>query len=56
MRSVSVVLFRLHDTRTPHLLERLRTVLGESGKSLERGAIVVVEDSRHRTRGLPLGA
>ena len=52
-RSVSVILFRLHNTRTPHVIDRLRKVLRNSGQALERGAIVVVEESRHRTRRLP---
>lgn len=30
-RPVGVVLFRLHNTRTPHVTERLKTVLKESG-------------------------
>lgn len=48
----SVILFRLHNTRTPHVLDRLSKVLKDSGEALERGAIVVVEESRHRTRRL----
>ena len=54
-RAVSVVLFRLRNARTPHVLERLGRVIDEDGKSLERGAVVVVQDTRHRTRHLPLG-
>ncbi|MFZ1059214.1 MAG: DUF5615 family PIN-like protein [Candidatus Rokuibacteriota bacterium] len=54
-RLVSVILFRLHNTRTPHVRERLAKVLTESGRDLERGAVVVVEESRHRVRRLPLG-
>lgn len=54
-RAVSVILFRLHNTRTPHVLERLRQVLEESQQPLTEGAIVVVEESRHRVRRLPLG-
>lgn len=54
-RPVSVVLFRLHNTRTPHVIERLRNVLQESDKALEKGAVIVVEESRHRIRRLPLG-
>lgn len=50
---VGVVLFRLHNTRTPHVIDRLRVVLRESRRALEEGAIVVVEESRHRTRRLP---
>lgn len=55
-RPVSVVLFRLHNTRTPHVIDRLNKVLQESARSLEGGAVVVVEESRHRTRRLPFGA
>jgi len=55
-RPVSVILFRLHNTRTPHVIDRLNKVLQESAISLEGGAVVVVEESRHRTRRLPFGA
>lgn len=54
-QSVSVVLFRLHNTRTPHVLERLGKVLKDSGQAIEQGAVVVIEESRHRVRRLPLG-
>lgn len=54
-QKASVILFRLHNTRTPHLIDRLTTVLAESTYALEKGAIVVVEESRHRVRYLPLG-
>ncbi len=52
---VSVVVFRLRNTRTPHVIDRLSAVLSESSAALERGAIVVVEETRHRVRHLPLG-
>ncbi|MCX5646165.1 MAG: DUF5615 family PIN-like protein [Phycisphaerae bacterium] len=51
-RRVSIILFRLHNTCTPHVIDRLRKVLKDSGEALERGAIVVVQESRHRTRRL----
>ena len=54
-KQVSVILFRLHNARTPNVIERLKTVLTSSRQALEQGAIVVVEDSRHRIRRLPLG-
>jgi hypothetical protein len=44
----SVILFRLHNTRTPYVIERLRKVLRDSHQVLEQGAIIVVEESRHR--------
>jgi predicted nuclease of predicted toxin-antitoxin system len=51
----SVILFRLHNTRTPHVLDRLKKVMKDSAEALEQGAIVVVEESRHRTRRLARG-
>lgn len=53
---VSVVVFRLNNTRTEFLVQRLRSVLESTREALQRGAIVVVEDSRHRVRRLPLGS
>src|SRR5260370_1789819 len=41
-RIVSVVLFRLHNTRTPHVIERLGSALN-SREALEKGAVVGVE-------------
>ncbi len=50
----SVILFRLHDTRSANVIMRLRDVLGDAAEPLEQGAIVVVEETRHRIRRLPL--
>jgi len=55
-KTASVILFRLHNTRTSHLLDRLSAVLKDSASALEEGAVVVVEESRHRVRYLPPGA
>ncbi len=52
---VSVVLFRLRNTRTDHVIMRLQHVLSESSDELEQGAVVLVEDGRHRVRKLPIG-
>jgi predicted nuclease of predicted toxin-antitoxin system len=53
---VSVILFRLHDARSERVIERLNTVLAQSSADLLRGAIIVVEDARHRVRSLPIGS
>ncbi len=54
-RKASVVVFRLHNTRTAHVLERLASVLADCLSVLEEGAVVVVEENRHRVRSLPVG-
>ena len=54
-KRASVILFRLHNTRTPHLLRRLSVALKDTAKALEEWAVVVVEESRHRVRTLPPG-
>ena len=52
---VSVMVFRLHNTRTPHVIERLGAVLADCPETLKQGAVVVVEEFRHRIRELPIG-
>jgi len=48
-KMVSVILFRLHNTRTPHVLRRLESVLEESSESLGRGSIIIiVEETRQQ--------
>ena len=53
-RIVSVILFRLHNTRTPHVLQRLQSTLAFR-QELEKGAVIVVEETRCRVRRLPIG-
>ena len=53
---VSVILFRLHDTRTEHVIDRLEDVLQHSSAELLAGAVVVVEEGRHRIGKLPIGS
>jgi predicted nuclease of predicted toxin-antitoxin system len=48
----SVILFRLHNTRTSHVIDRLDRILTDSMHALEQGAIVIVQESRHRVRRL----
>jgi predicted nuclease of predicted toxin-antitoxin system len=52
---ISAVIFRLVNTRSAHVIERLARVLQESAQDLEDGAIISVEEGRHRVRLLPLG-
>ncbi len=51
----SVVVFRLRNTRTENVIARLESVLAESSDALGQGAVVLVEDGRHRVRLLPIG-
>ena len=53
---VSVVIFRLRNTRTPHVIQRLDDVLKQSADALSHGAVIAVEDARHRVRMLPIGS
>jgi predicted nuclease of predicted toxin-antitoxin system len=55
-RIVSVILFRLRNTRTEFVIQRLADVLNSSSEELSRGAVVIVEDGRHRVRNLPIGS
>ena len=54
-RIVSAVVFRLMNTRSENVIRRLERVLAESARDLEEGAIISVEESRHRVRLLPIG-
>jgi len=51
-RSVSVIIFRLRNSRSEHVIDRLRKVLADSWPALNQGAIIVVEETRHRVRYL----
>jgi predicted nuclease of predicted toxin-antitoxin system len=51
----SVILFRLRNPRTSHVIERLRDAVEQTTPALEQGAIVVAEETRLRVRRLPLG-
>jgi predicted nuclease of predicted toxin-antitoxin system len=53
---VSVILFRLRNPRADFVIQRLDDVLAQSSAELSQGAIVVVEDGRHRVRKLPIGS
>jgi predicted nuclease of predicted toxin-antitoxin system len=53
--SVGVILFRLRNTRAGFLIQRLKSVLEQSAEELAQGAVVLVEDGRHRVRRMPIG-
>jgi predicted nuclease of predicted toxin-antitoxin system len=55
-RKTSIIVFRLHDPRLIRLTERLAAVLSDCTPALRDGAVVIVEDFRHRVRSLPIGA
>jgi predicted nuclease of predicted toxin-antitoxin system len=50
----SIVVFRLRNTRTADVIQRLSLALQSSAADLEKGAIVVVEDHRIRVREFPI--
>ena len=54
-QTVSVIVYRLRNARARHQVDRLRAVLGAVADDLERGAVVVIEEGRHRVRRLPVG-
>jgi predicted nuclease of predicted toxin-antitoxin system len=54
-QKASVILFRLKNTRTPHVIERLSVIIERSEEALKKGAVIVVEETRHRVRYLPVG-
>jgi predicted nuclease of predicted toxin-antitoxin system len=54
-RKASVILFRLHNTRTSHVIARLAAVLADCAATLATGAVVVTEELRYRVRLLPIG-
>lgn len=50
----SIVIFRLENETPGHINKRLKQVLQESSEVLIQGAIIVVEEGRHRIRKLPI--
>ena len=52
---VSIILFRLRNTRSSFVLNRLDKVINESENIFtKKGTIVVIEDTRYRIRKLPI--
>ena len=50
----SIIIFRLENETPINVISRLKQVLRESSEALMKGAIVSVEETRHRVRPLPL--
>ena len=50
----SVIIFRLENETPKNVNRRLEQVLDESFDALEKGAIISVEEVRHRVRLLPI--
>jgi predicted nuclease of predicted toxin-antitoxin system len=48
-----VVVFRLHNTRTHHVIDRLAAALARFSPDLQDGAVVLIEESRLRVRRFP---
>ncbi len=51
----SVILFRLEDERPDNINRRLFTVISESSIALQSGAVISVDERKHRVRLLPIG-
>jgi hypothetical protein len=50
------VIYRLENTLTPNLLQRLVGVWSQIESPLQEGAIVVIEDASVRIRRLPIAS
>jgi predicted nuclease of predicted toxin-antitoxin system len=50
----SVIVLRLRNMSAEHVIERLARVLEDSGNAILAGAVIAVEEDRHRVRNLPL--
>lgn len=50
----SVIILRLENETPKNVNSRLKQVLNESSKDLKEGAIISVEETRHRVRPLPV--
>ncbi len=50
----SVVVFRLADVSADRIIARLNAILPSVAAALDAGAIVSVDDWRHRVRALPI--
>lgn len=55
-KNVSVIVFRLANLQADRVVTLLRRALVAASAELDRGAVVLVEESRFRVRRLPFGA
>lgn len=53
-KSPGIIIFRLENSKPDNINKRLKQVLQESSASLHKGALIIVEDARHRVRLLPI--
>ncbi len=51
-KKVSIFIFRLHNTRTSHVINRLATVLASPSVCMDQSAVVVIEENRIRIHQL----
>jgi len=51
---VSAIIFRLNNTLSSFVQKRLKEVLESSVQKIQEGAIILVEEARHRIRTLPI--
>ncbi len=54
-KTPSIIILRLDDQKPQHVNSRLEQVLSESFEALNRGAVISVDEYRHRVRMLPIG-
>ena len=52
-RKTRVILFRLRNTRTSFVVQRLSEVIADCADACARGAVVIVEETRQRVREFP---
>jgi predicted nuclease of predicted toxin-antitoxin system len=50
---VSVIVFRLRNTRAPHVIDRLASALVQADAKAETATVTVIEEFRHRIRRFP---
>ena len=53
-KTVSVILFRIQNAGSNRLIQRLSSLIPSTAEFLNSGAVVVVEETRHRIRSLPI--